>query len=88
MGPLGKSRQVLANLEAHDACGFGLKFPTEFRWRFGLHIPGVLLCRTSPHEQQDARFSFSTRGWFQLLDFFASLQEFRQPESNRLRPPT
>jgi hypothetical protein len=46
----GELRQVLANLQARHARLNWLKFTPIFCGGEGLHVPGVLMRRSTPHE--------------------------------------
>src|SRR5262249_13888229 len=50
---------MLANAEARDRGRNRLEFAAITRRRVGLQVPCVLMSRTTPHKQQDARFRFA-----------------------------
>ena len=50
-----QQRQVLADLDAGHVRGDRLELAADLAGRVGLQVPGVLLGRPAPHEQQDAR---------------------------------
>ena len=54
VGPLGQLRKVLADLDARHARGDRLELAADLGRRVGLQVPGVLLRRPAPHEEQDA----------------------------------
>ena len=54
--------QMFADLQSGDCGTDGLKLAAEFQRRSRFHVPGVLLCRTTPHEQDDAGFGRPLRG--------------------------
>ena len=61
VGPLGQPRKMLANLQAGHLRGDRLEFAANLRWRGRLHVPGVLMRRPAPHEEQNARLGSAKR---------------------------
>jgi hypothetical protein len=64
VGLAGKARQMLAHAEAWGARRDGLELAAVLGRGVGLWIPGILLCRTAPHKEEDtgARLARAFRG--------------------------
>ena len=78
-GPLRELRQVLANLNSRNLGRNRLKRPPDLLWLIGLHVPGVLMSRPAPHEEQNAGFGFAKRLVVEGGRCFAG-EELRQSE--------
>ena len=60
--PCSQHWQVFANLQPWDGCPDGLELAAIHVWRIRLQVPGILLGRPAPHEEDDARLGGPARG--------------------------
>src|SRR6266508_6488322 len=54
--------KVLADLDARNVSGNGPKLAAKFQRGFGFQIPGVLVRRPAPHEEENAGFGAPETG--------------------------
>ena len=62
VGSLGEQRKMLADLGAGHAGGDRLELAADLCRRRWLQIPGLLLGRATPHEEQNAAFRSAETG--------------------------
>jgi hypothetical protein len=74
---------MFANLDAWQFGSDGFKLAPIFHGRIGLHIPGILLCWSAPHEENDASLGFAFSGG----SAFASLKQLGQPQPQKGKRP-
>src|SRR5687767_14831525 len=60
-GALGQAREVLADAQSWYGCGNRRELAAVLGRRVGLHVPGVLVRRAAPHEQEDAGLGAAAR---------------------------
>ena len=59
IGSLGHLAKVFADLDAGNNSVDGAEFAAVLDGGVGLHVPGILLGRSTPHEKEDAPLRFA-----------------------------
>ena len=84
VGAPREPRQMLADAQARHRRWDGAELAAELDRRVGLHVPGVLLRRPAPHEQEDARSCPPRR----RIGLATRLQKARQTEAKQAQRPS